>query len=113
METNANEEVIRAVTCAIQARPGLNMDDVILSCRPYTWNQVFLALDALIRVGVVRIRRHNGFYTSSPSSKRIARQHHNRSQQPRVKGDVDPYLKISRDVSTPQSRNQAGNPSMS
>jgi hypothetical protein len=112
MATDANEDVIRAVTCAIQARPGLNMDDVILSCRPHTWNQVFLALDALIRVGVVRIRPHGGFYTISPSFKRIAGRHQNRSKKPTVKGDINPYRQISRDVSISQSLNQAGNPLM-
>lgn len=44
-----SEEVTRAVTCAIQTRPGLNMDDLILACTPYTWNQVFFALNDLVR----------------------------------------------------------------
>jgi hypothetical protein len=112
MATDASGDVIRAVTCAIQARPGLSMDDLILSCRPHTWNQIFLALDALIRVGVVRLRRHGGLYALSPSSKPIAGRHPNRSKKPTVKTDINPYRQISRDMSTPQTPSQAENPSM-
>jgi hypothetical protein len=110
--TDPNEDVIRAVTCAIQARPGLNMDDLILSCRPYTWNQVFLTLDALIRVGVVRLRPHGGFYAISPSLQPISGRHQDRGKKPSVKSDGNPYHRISRDVSAPQSLPQAGNPAM-
>jgi len=96
MATDVNEDVIRAVTCAIEARPGLSMDDLILSCRPHTWNQVFLALDVLIRVGVVRLPRHGGFYTISPSSKPVAKRHQNRSQKLTVKSDINPCRQDSR-----------------
>lgn len=55
-----SEEVTRAVTCAIQTRPGLNMDDLILACTPYTWNLVVLALDDLVRHGVVTLQHRGG-----------------------------------------------------
>lgn len=103
MATNANEDVIRAVTRAIQARPDLIMDDLILSCKPHTWNQIFLTLDALIRVGVVRLRRHGGFYTISPSSTPIAGQHRDRTKTPPLKPNINPYHQTSRDGATTQS----------
>lgn len=63
-----NEDVTRAVSCAIQTRPGLSMDELILACTPYTWNQVFLALDDLARNGIVTLRHRGGFYLISPNS---------------------------------------------
>jgi hypothetical protein len=96
MATDVNEDVIRAVTCAIEARPGLSMDDLILSCRPHTWNQVFLALDVLMRVGVVKLPSHDGFYTISPSTKPIAKRHQDRAKKPSVRSDRNPYRQISR-----------------
>ena len=59
------EEVTRAITCAVQARPGLSIDDLVLACTPYTWNQVFLALDDLVRNGVVTLKQGGGFYMVS------------------------------------------------
>jgi hypothetical protein len=96
MATDTNEEVIRAVTCAIQARPGLSMDDLILSCRPHTWNQVFLTLDALIRVGVVSLGPHGGFYAISPSLQPTAERHQDRAKKPSGRSDRNPYRQISR-----------------
>ncbi len=112
MPTDANEDVIRAVSCAIRARPGLSLDDLILSCRPHTWNQVFLTLDALIRVGAVRLRPHGGFYAISPSLQPSAERHENRAKKPSVKRDSNPYRQISRNMSTPQPPRQARNPAM-
>jgi hypothetical protein len=112
MATDANEEVIRAVTSAIQARPGISMDDLILSCRPHTWNQVFLTLDALTRVGVVRLHPHGGFYAISPSLQPIAERHQDQGKKPSVRRVSNPYPKISRTRATPQPRHQAGNPAM-
>lgn len=63
-----NEDVTRAVSCAIQTRPGLSMDELILACTPYTWNQVFLALDDLVRNGIVNLRHRGGLYLISPNS---------------------------------------------
>lgn len=54
------EAVSRAVICALKARPNMTMDDLILCCRPYTWNQVFLALDDLIRNGIVTLKQGEG-----------------------------------------------------
>jgi hypothetical protein len=67
-EVRASEDVIRAVTCVIQTCPGLSTDDLILACRPYTWNHVFLALDELIRTGVVRFRPGEGYFTLLPAT---------------------------------------------
>ena len=64
----ANEDVTRAVTCAIQTRPGMSMDELILCCRPYTWNQVFLTLDDLVRNGIVTLRHQGGLYLVSLNS---------------------------------------------
>jgi hypothetical protein len=112
MATDANEDVIRAVSCAIRARPGVSMDDLILSCRPHTWNQVFLTLEALIRVGAVRLRPHGGFYTSSPSLQPSAERHQNRAKKASVKRDSNPYRQISRNMLTPQPSPQARNPAI-
>ncbi|GKS62759.1 hypothetical protein YTPLAS72_00630 [Nitrospira sp.] len=61
----SREEVTRAIICAIKTRPNLSMDDLILCCRPYTWNQVFLPLDDLTRTGAVRLKHKGGFYMIS------------------------------------------------
>ena len=67
MNMEGREAVSRAVICAIKTRPNMNMDDLILCCRPYTWNQVFLALDDLIRNGLVTLKQGGGFYLVSVS----------------------------------------------
>lgn len=64
-----SEDAKRAVICAIHTRPGLNMDELILACTPYTWNEVFLALDELVRSGAVTLRHRGGLYMVSPKSK--------------------------------------------
>ena len=110
MATDANEEVLRAVTCAIQARPGISMDDLILSCRPHTWNQVFLTLDALTRVGLVRLHPHDGIYAISPSLQLIAERRRDHGKKPSVRRVGNPYPKISRTRATPQPLHHAGNP---
>lgn len=73
MATEANEEVLRAVTCAIEVRPGLSLDDLILSCRPYTWNEVFLTLEVLIRAKIVRLHPRGGFYAFRHRRNRLRR----------------------------------------
>lgn len=65
MNITSTDDVTRAVICAITTRPNMTMDDLILCCRPYTWNQVFLALDDLIRNGVVMLKQGGGFYMVS------------------------------------------------
>lgn len=57
-----SENVIRAVKCAVETRPGMSMDDLILCCTPYSWNQVFLALDELVRNGAVALKQAEGVY---------------------------------------------------
>ncbi len=64
-DMESTEDVTRAVICAITTRPNITMDDLILCCRPYTWNQVFLALDDLVRNGVVTLKQGGGFYMVS------------------------------------------------
>lgn len=68
MTSKDKEDVTRAVIGAIQARPGLSMDDLILACTPYTWNQVFLAIDELTRKGMISLKHRDGFYMNSPAS---------------------------------------------
>ena len=65
-DLESQEDVTRAIICAIQTRPDLSIDDLILCCAPYTWNQVLLTLDHLTRNGVVTLRQKNGFYMISP-----------------------------------------------
>lgn len=62
------EEVKRLVTCAAQTHPGLRMDDLILACTPYTWNQVFGAVNELIKDGTIILRQHGRIYALSSSS---------------------------------------------
>lgn len=71
-----SEDVTRAVSCAVRARPGLSMDDLILCCAPFSWNQVFLALDKLIRDGAVTLRPGRGMYMISPSGTTISETPH-------------------------------------
>jgi hypothetical protein len=67
------DDVIRAISCAVQTRPGLGMDDLILCCAPYSWNQVFLALDELVRKGAVTMRQGHGLYMIAPSTNTMAK----------------------------------------
>lgn len=62
-----SDDIKRAISCVVQARPGLCMDELILACAPYSWNQVFLALDELVRNGVITLRSQDGLYMISPS----------------------------------------------
>lgn len=75
MATYAKDDVIRAITCVLQTRPGLRIDDLILSCSPYTWDQVLPAVNGLFRKGVVRRGAHGGFFINSPTVQPIARPH--------------------------------------
>jgi len=61
----STEDVTRSIICAIKTRPDLSMDELILCCRPYTWNQVFLALDELVRKGLITLKQGGGFYMIS------------------------------------------------
>lgn len=75
MATYASDDVVCAITSVIQTRPGLSMDELILSCTPYTWSQVFLAVNGLLRRGVVRHGAHGGFFINSPTAPPIAPPH--------------------------------------
>ncbi len=63
----ANKDVTQAISYAVQTRPGLSMDDLILSCAPYSWNQVFLGLDELVRRGAVTMKQGQGLYMITPA----------------------------------------------
>ncbi|MBS0166951.1 MAG: hypothetical protein JSR29_12770 [Nitrospira sp.] len=62
------EEIKRVVTCAAQTHPGLRMDDLILACTPYTWNQVLGAVNELIKDGTIIFRQRGRIYALSSSS---------------------------------------------
>lgn len=89
-----SEDVTRAVTCVIQTRPGLNMDDLILACSPYTWNQVFLALDDLVRDGIITLQNRGGLYMISPSSDTIASRRVNTKRHVAGRSKTRPHLQI-------------------
>jgi hypothetical protein len=89
-----SEEVTRAVKCAIQTRPGLNMDDLILACTPYTWNQVFLALNDLVRHGVVTHQHRGGFYMIPPSSNTMTSRRGNRKRHVGVRSKTRPHVQV-------------------
>lgn len=73
MATCASDDVVRAITCTLQTRPGLSMDDLILSCLPYSWSQIFVAVNGLLRRGVVRHGAHGGFFINSGTVQPIMR----------------------------------------
>ena len=110
MATDGNEDLIRVITSTIQARPGLCMDDLILSCRPHPWNQVFLTLAALTRAGVVKHRPHGGFYTTSPSLQPIAERRRDRAKRPSEKRDTP--LSSKHQIPVNASASQARHPAM-
>jgi hypothetical protein len=89
-----SEDVTRAVTCAIQTRPGLNMDDLILACTPYTWNQVFLALDDLVRHGVVTLQHREGIYMISSCSNAMTTRRVGRKQHVGVRSKTRPHVQV-------------------
>jgi hypothetical protein len=75
------KEVIRAVTCVIQTRPGLSTDELILACLPYTWNHVLLAVEELVRNGDVRFQPGGGYYTLLPATDTTAGMRGRRTRQ--------------------------------
>ncbi len=89
-----SEEVTRAVTCVIHTRPGLSMDDLILACAPYTWNQVFLALDDLVRHGVVTLKHQRGFYVISSSSDTMTKKRVNNRRHIPARSKTRPHLQV-------------------
>lgn len=66
----ANKDVTQAISYAVRTRPGLSMDDLILCCAPYSWNQVILELDELVRSGAVTMKQGQGLHMITPCSSR-------------------------------------------
>ncbi|HMS82763.1 MAG TPA: hypothetical protein PKD12_03830 [Nitrospira sp.] len=59
-------DVKRAISIAVESRPGLSMDDLILCCAPYSWNQIFLALNELVRKGAITMSQGGGLFLITP-----------------------------------------------
>jgi hypothetical protein len=56
--------------------PGCDMEDVVLECPDFTWNQVFLELDRLSRSGQVALKQSTpGRYCVAPGKEVAARTH--------------------------------------
>lgn len=55
-----------AVLHTISRRPGIQLDELIRSCGPYSWNQIVLAVDELARDGLIVLRRNTGSYSAAP-----------------------------------------------
>ena len=56
-------EVEQQILEVIVRSPGCELDEIVLTCKGLSWNQVFLAIDRLSREGAVRLTRtgHNGY----------------------------------------------------
>lgn len=62
-----SQEVLRTISRC----PGIQLDDLIQTCGPYSWNQIVLAVDELARDGLIVLRRDRGSYTASPRNNTI------------------------------------------
>ena len=60
------EATSQVVLHTISRCPGIQLDDLISSCVPYSWNQIVLAVDELARDGLIVLRRNSGSYTAAP-----------------------------------------------
>jgi hypothetical protein len=60
------ESVTKRILDVIAQQPECLLDELILACPELTWNQVFLAVDALSRSGDIRLKaRRPGVYVIS------------------------------------------------
>jgi hypothetical protein len=51
------KDIGHCVLDVVLRSPGCDMEDVLLECPDFTWNQVFLALDRLSRLGHVALKQ--------------------------------------------------------
>jgi hypothetical protein len=71
-----HKDIGRRVMEIILRAPGCDMEDVVLECRDFTWNQVFLELDRLSRSGQVALKQNKpGHYCVAPGKEVAARTH--------------------------------------
>jgi len=71
-EVNVHQQVMEVVIRS----PGCDLEEVVLECPNLTWNQVFLELDRLSRLGKVRLSQQApGKHSFSPCTETASRLH--------------------------------------
>lgn len=51
IQSSVDRQVMEVIVCT----PGTALDDIVLKCPQLSWNQVFSAIDRLVRDGVVTL----------------------------------------------------------
>ena len=67
-DTTVNSQILEAVRGA----PGCQLDDLAASCPDFTWNQIFLEVDALSRTGELQVTSlgHGAYRLMLPKKER-------------------------------------------
>ena len=62
-------DIVRQIYEAIRQSPNSDVEEIVLACSDLTWNQVFLELDRMSRLGqVVLKQRRPGRYRVTPGT---------------------------------------------
>ena len=67
-DTTVKSQILEAVRRA----PGCQLDDLMTTCPDFTWNQLFLEVDALSRTGTLRVTSlgHGDYSLTLPKKER-------------------------------------------
>ena len=62
-------DIVSQIYEAIRQSPNSDLDEIVLACSDFTWNQVFLELDRMSRLGQVVLKQEGpGHYRVAPGS---------------------------------------------
>jgi hypothetical protein len=62
-------DIVRQIYEAIRQSPNSDVEEIVLACSDLTWNQVFLELDRMSRLGKVVLKQERpGRYRVTPGS---------------------------------------------
>lgn len=63
------QDIVHQIHEVIRQSPNSDLEEIVLACSDLTWNQVFLELDRMTRLGQVVLRQERpGRYRVTPGS---------------------------------------------